>query len=340
MPSLLDCPFESGLNPAAETVQRASVDWAVKTGTIRTSDRKSLEGAQLGVLVSRAFQTAPADRLQIAADWTTLFCCIDDVIEGIRDRGGSGVASHLDALLRSFSWRTADPPVQFSSALVDLRRRLDAVASPAWLSRFSMSLRELFSAWKLEATNRGRNIRPSVATYLKRRSTTIGLDPQFLLAELAEGIWLTEPHEPVLERMKDCTRNCVAWANDLFTYEKEILSGEFHNLVLLLAEARSLSLADASSQVASLHNREMQSFLRLEEQLRRRSAPDRDPDTWRFVEILKSSIRGHLDWGHDNGRYGWIAPVSASTLTVGPDGLTVTDQMRWLLVSGRRKLTL
>jgi hypothetical protein len=93
----------------------------------------------------------------------------------------------------------------------------------------------------------------------------------------------------------------VGWANDLFTYEKEIIQGEVHNLVLVLMNERRLTIAEAVAQTIALHDDEVRRFLQEVEQLP--SFGLDHADVQRYVEMLRCWIRGHLDWAHETGRY-------------------------------------
>jgi hypothetical protein len=188
-----------------------------------------------------------------------------------------------------------------TAALADLSARMRTVASAEWMADFEEAIRELFVGYVWETINRENGLRPSLEAYLRMRRTTIGLQPQFLLGELAEGIELPRPvkADPLLDRLMVATCNCVGWANDLFTYEKESAVGEFHNAVLLMAGHCSMN--DALSRVARLHNQEVKIFLQVKKELP--SFGDADEHVCRFVRMLESWMRGHLDWAQETGRY-------------------------------------
>jgi hypothetical protein len=301
-PGTLFCPFRSGLNPAAELAQTASVAWALRHGLVESNAVAPFANAKLARLNARVFLGAPLDRLQLAADWTTFFCCIDDVMESDR-RSMFARSALLDALVGSFRTGKRQLDDRLADALTDLSTRMRAVATPDWMEAFTARLEELFVGYVWEAMHRDNALWPSVSAYLKMRATTIGLQPQFLLGELAEGIAIEAEHKahPLVQRMMLSTSNCVGWANDLFTWEKEREAGEFHNLVRLLADERRISIDEAVVRVVALHNDEVRNFLALEEQLP--SFGERDDDVHAFVAMLKSWMRGHLDWAQETGRY-------------------------------------
>src|SRR4051812_32944541 len=81
-PSLY-CPFPSRVNPFASLIDQRTVEWAWSVGLVDESRAMRLRGSRVGWLVSRAFPEAQVFALQLAADWTTLFCLLDDGTEKI-----------------------------------------------------------------------------------------------------------------------------------------------------------------------------------------------------------------------------------------------------------------
>jgi hypothetical protein len=259
----------------------------------------------VGWLVARGFPTAMRHGLQLAADWTVLFCILDDYIEKLPT--AAEVEAYLQHLLDLFradgtgdAGSSADP---FALGMMDLRRRFLMMASASHVMRFADRLEELFASNVTEARNRERAQIPDVAAYLQLREITIGLHVLFALAELLEGFSLsdrTRAH-PALQRLATRTCNIVGWANDLFTYEKEIIQGEMHNLVLVLMNERPLTIAEAVEETIALHDNEVRSFLQEVEQLP--SFGVANEGVQRYVTMLTCWIRGHLDWAHETGRY-------------------------------------
>ena len=300
---LLYCPFEPEVHPGASSVHENSIRWARSLGLLRTEQRaKTAEKARTGWLVARAFPTAIPQGLQWAADWLVLFCALDDYIE--MQRRATSVAADLQDLLDLFRGGIERPRNgPFASAMLDLRQRLLALAPPSHVARFVDQLQELFEGFATEAQNRERDRIPDVASYLRLREVTVGLKVMFALAELLDGFNLsndTRTH-PALRQLATRTSNIVGWANDLFTYEKEIRQGEIHNLVMVLMNERRLTISEAVEQAVMLHDNEVRSFLEDVERLP--SFDLTDADVRSYVKMLKCWIRGHLDWARETGRY-------------------------------------
>jgi 5-epi-alpha-selinene synthase len=307
----LFCPFQSGLNPHVDVAQRESVNWAVRLRLVPKAARQRLDAARIAWLSAYVFHDAEPEILQLAADWTTLFCLLDDHVES-KKLGPVRISAELSRLVAGFrrsSAATADP---LDSALLDLRVRMNELADPSWIERFATALEEIFGAFLWEEINRWKQIRPSYSAYRTMRPITVGLRPQYLLGELASGAELPGAlrTDAQLQRLESTVALSVGWANDIFTHAKELEAGEVHNLVFVLMEADSLPLAQAMRRAAAMHDEEVRSFLSVQSQL-----PDFGDDDDRarsYVAMLRNWIRGHLDWAYRTGRYG--APVSTSVL--------------------------
>jgi 5-epi-alpha-selinene synthase len=299
----LFCPFPSALHRDVDVVQAQSVAWARRFHLLGTSERKyrALDEAQVARLVARSFPAADRDGLQLAADWTTLFCLIDDKTE-VAGTSMVRLAALLSRLIDAFREGNAGDDA-FASALVDLRGRMLDAAGEAWLEQFGELLEKLFSAFLWENLNRSNHIRPSLSAYVTMRETTVGLHPQFALAEITDHVHLSTATlaHPTVRSLTTMACNVVGWTNDLFTYPKELAQGEVHNLVLLHMHEAGLTLDEALVRVVANHDAEMRAFIALAARLP--DVGDERPQLLRYVGVLRGWMRGHLDWARETGRY-------------------------------------
>jgi 5-epi-alpha-selinene synthase len=300
----LYCPFEPALNPNAEAAHDASVDWARRLGLVSSdAEVRYLDRSRIGWLVARAFPGAPLDELQLAADWTTLFCVLDDRTEadGLAPMRLAAFLARLLDVFKSGKLHHDDDPL--AHAFLDLRRRLDRCAPAGWVASFADRLEEIFVGFSWEAINRSKRIKPDLDAYRTIRETTVGLYPQFALTRLTDGICLPPEvlEHPIVERLHSAASRCVGWANDIFTHEKELEQGEVNNLVLALMDNEALPLEAAVARACEEHDAEVRRFLELERALPSFGAAD--GEVRRYLGILRSFIRGHLDWSRETGRY-------------------------------------
>lgn len=294
----LEVPFASAVHPEVAQIQAASVAWARACGLVGEGrDLQRLHAARIAWLPARAYPHGAPRALQIAADWTTLFCLLDDHIEKLA--GPDEVAAVLaDLEARLDPAATPGEPTRpgLARACVDLRGRIVAESADA-LPRFHARVRELFAAFVVEAAGRCAGVVPELAAYVPLREQTVGLHVEFVIGELVDGLALTEhtrahPDRVALARMAS---NLVGWANDIFTHAKEIEEGETNNLVFVLARAGGLDLAAALARAVELHDAELRAFIALTGAV---EAPLR-----RYAAMLAAWVRGHLDWGRETGRY-------------------------------------
>jgi hypothetical protein len=299
----LYCPFTPKIHPDASAIHESSVQWAKSLGMFPTEQHAAIAfKAKAGWLAARAFPTATTLGLQFVADWTLLFCLLDDHLE--KSDEANNVELYLEELLNLLRAETADSSADsFALGMIDLRQRLLALGPPTHLIRFTERVKELFSSIVEETRNRERAQIPDIASYVQLRATTVGLHVMFALSEILDGFSLSDRtrEHPALQSLATRTSNIVGWANDLFTYEKEIHEGEIHNLVMVLMNERGLTLEEAMAQTVTLHDNEVRSFLQELDQLA--SFGLADAGVQGYVRMLKCWIRGHFDWALETGRY-------------------------------------
>lgn len=300
----LYCPFASKIHADASQAHEASVQWAQSMGMLPTEQHvRGAQNAKVGSLVARGFPTASRDGLQLVADWTVWFCMLDDHIE--EELRYADVEVYLTRMLEVLYGDDMIAQDPFEAGLIDIRRRLiDLVPWRAnALVRFNEAVAALFAGFIQEARDHATGEVPPVATYLKLREVTVGLKVILTLTEAVEGIHLPDEvlDHPAIRRLATRTSNIVGWSNDLFTYDKEIIQGEIHNLVLAVMTERRMALADAVAFTVQLHDDEVCRFIQDVELLPSFGAAD--PEVRRYVEMLRCWIRGHLDWARETGRY-------------------------------------
>jgi 5-epi-alpha-selinene synthase len=299
----LYCPFDSGLNPYVEEVQSGSVDWAHRFGMIKEEHRAKLHQSKIAWLTARGFPEADRDALQLAADWTTLFCLLDDRIE-VREADPVGLSAYFLQLLTAFeSGHPGSERDPICEGLADLQKRMARRASPTIVKRFSQVFRELLGGFLWEEVNRWKLARPNRDAYGTMRQITVGLRPQFVLGEIAAGIELTpevRTHGDIAT-LESLTCHAIGWANDIFTCAKEFGQDHAHNIVLLVMDEETSPLASVARRIADGHDELIRTFESTEQGLPKRLAHDKDVQA--YVSMLRYWIRGHLDWAVETGRY-------------------------------------
>lgn len=217
------------------------------------------------------------------------------------------------ALARQFDWLAGvlgrRNPIRahdaFDLALADLRDRFEQAApSWGWLTRLSSSIREYFDGGLWEASNRRQGVVPSLGQFVPMRRFAGGMFIYVNFVELANRVELPLPvrgHRDVV-RLGQITANVACWHNDLFSLRKEMAYGDVHNLVIVLAQDRSIDIDAATGAAIDICNREVAMFEQIAGRLPS-FGPQIDPLVEQYTESLGALMRGNLDWSLATQRY-------------------------------------
>lgn len=314
----LYCPFPSAVNPHREAVHEHTLAWARRFGLVKDEAAIArLQDAKVSSLAARICPSSPRDPLTILTDWFTWVFLLDDECDeaGIGKRPERLAALHAHCLevlsgqesenLRTLSRPRLDrPDVALIHAFYDLRGRLEALMSRAWMDRFAVSIGEYFEATVWEAKNRELETWPDSATYVRMRPYAGAMYIVLDFIDLTEGdiLPLVVRKHPYYQRLMLITSNVVLWCNDLFSLPKERAHQDMHNLALILHHQEDIPLQTAVDRVARLIEREVKRFIALEARLPS-FGPTIDGVAQRFVAALRALMRGHLDWSRESGRY-------------------------------------
>lgn len=304
---VLTCPFPAAINAHAEWVQEATTAWALRHGLLRTpAEAQRFRRLQYGVLMARAYPTAPRDALALIADWNTWLFLLDDQFDEMelgRDPARlERYCAQALATLRGHATPAADDPASFH-ALHDIAQRLASQAPPALVERLTTCLQASFGASAWEAANRAAQRIPSEAEYLRHRPYSGAVYCYLTLIELATGQGLpdTVRSHPAIRRLTKMTNNIICWSNDVVSFTREHAAGNAHNLVAVVQHERGLAFDDAIDYVVALHNREVAQF-----DFACAQAPPclaADVAVQQYVRGLTWWIRANMDWSTATTRY-------------------------------------
>lgn len=324
----LYCPFPSAVSPHLEAVNEHTLAWVWRFGLVQEEHAfVRLRDSMFPNLVARAYPRAPSDRLAVISDWNTWLFLLDDECDeaGLGRKPDRLEALHarcLDVLSRfrpgslgrrrtprnvpsnQYRSRPGRPDVPLIYALDDLRGRMEALMSRAWMDRFAVSVSEYFDAAVWEAHNREQGIWPDSDTFGLIRPYTSAVYTFIDLIDLSEGdrLPLVVRKHPSYQQLALKTNNVICGCNDLFSLSKERAHFDMHNLVLVLQHEAGMSLQAAVDEVASFVEREVKCFVALEARLPSFGSTV-DSSVRRFVEVLRTWMRGNLDWSYESGRY-------------------------------------
>ena len=233
------CPFPQRTSPYVGLTRGHLDIWSRRTGLVhRASAIRRFEQADFGAFVGMVYPTASREHL---------------------DPGSPGQVREVVARMRSVVDGTVpvqppgeEPPAAVV-ALADLWGRTVPLAARHWRTRFARHLVTYLTtatAWETP----------------KRRHTGaihVCMDLIEIVAEAPESIH----NDPRFITALEASCNVVCWANDAYSYEKEQVLGEIHNLVHLVRHHRGLGKEQALGHVCARIADETERFLVAKDEL-------------------------------------------------------------------------
>jgi hypothetical protein len=297
--------FPAAVNPHGADAERHSLSWArdFTVAPATSAEFERLKSAKSAWFAAFAMPRANEADLQLAADWAMWLFVHDDIVESSTTAKAQHalMARHarLAAILAGDAVSGTDAPTV--RAFADIVARLRVRAPHLWFARFAQAVLDQFRSHEWESSNYvGRRI-PSLARYLEMRPRVYW--PCVILAMIANDVksdaaFLGDARIRALTRM---ALNEISWENDILGINHELEEHNPHNLVLVLAHERRLSLHAALQRAADMTKAERQAF-----SAGLRECPDFDDeahDLTVYIETLKEWIHGHLDWYRETARY-------------------------------------
>ncbi|WNI34306.1 terpene synthase family protein [Streptomyces sp. ITFR-6] len=304
------CPFPQRMNPHVAHVREHLDSWTRNTGLVhRDSARDRFEQADFGAFVGMVYPTADSENLDLVADWFVWLFLVDDQLDdGHLGRSPDRVRSVVE-VMRSVVEGGARPAAEGLPAavvaLVDLWERTVPAAAPRWRRRFTYHLMTyLTTATTWEAGNRAAGVVPAEATYIEKRRHTGAIHVCMDLIEIVAGIEAPESihNDPRFITALEASCNVVCWANDVYSYEKEQVLGEIHNLVHLVRHHRGYGKQESLDHVCAEIATETERFLTAEAELLA-AYPQLDWMLEPYLDGMRSWMRGNLDWSRQTPRY-------------------------------------
>ncbi|MFI6386171.1 hypothetical protein [Nonomuraea sp. NPDC050540] len=304
---ILQCPFESEVNPYVVEASEDSFAWLLESGMLNEPDMlERYKSARFGWLTARAYPLVDRDMLKLLMDWCIWLFAFDDGFcesENL-SRHTALIARALPEMFRVLHDIESDEPVTnvFAKSLQGLKERIAEHAERDQLDRWSTATKEYIFAQVWEAANRESNVVPSPEDYVFMRRRTGAMYPVYALIDIAGGRRLTpdEWHHPDIRALTEHANDLVVWDNDLFSYAKEKKHDKArHNLVNVLITHRGYSLQEALDEVATMHDRAVAEMVRLRGSV----------DTWgtravrAYVQGLEHWVRGHIEYSLGSARY-------------------------------------
>ncbi len=183
----------------------------------------------------------------------------------------------------------------------ELRQRFVRLANDGWMARFRTSLRDHL----IGVVHQGERQRPlGLEEYMDMRVLDSGMKPAIELNEFANDLYLSPRmlEDPDIQRMD---RNCALFAsltNDLFSYEKEVMTyGSNFNLLAVLMENEGYDFLRAVDAAVGLINGCSTEFLAASEAVQERYGDDLVIHS--YIQGLREQFTATWHWQISTPRY-------------------------------------
>ena len=307
---VIHSPFTARVHPRREQLNLDTDRWIRQQNLFaQRADADELTGRFLShryaEVHARMWPDAEYDGLWLANRLLTHMWCLDNFLDEIWGADQEDHVSQVTWLIgeifagRATSSQVADEPM--AAVLRDLWAEARAVAPNHWLARAARIFLVYLAATGAERERRW-SARPvsSTAEYLACRNDNGGMFYAGALIELAGGAWLDESlhSRPEISDLTLRLNHAMAWANDLFAYQREAGHGNGCNLMVTLTTHDGLTESQAAARIVELVNAELATLSFLTE------AAETLPDpAARYAEGVRTTASGLLSWMAITARY-------------------------------------
>lgn len=302
-------PVPSALSPYTEAVQNEINQWMQDHQYLKTERAlKRFKAGKFAWTTGRAHPEAGFNEILIVATYMSWLFMVDDWCdEESLGKDPEGLAALHNQLLDHMRHPRPATPEDSSVivGLIDIWEQMRAAAGSEWVDRFIRTFEEYAEGCVWEARNRANGIVPALDDYLNWRRQTSALYIFFDLIELADHVEMPVEvlNHPAIRELKTIANDGVAWFNDIVSLEKEIRTGDVHNLVIVLQHRDGLDLQTAVNRAGELFNARMQAYFTQEKAIPSFDEKS-DKEIKRYIAGLRAWVRGNIDWSYETGRYG------------------------------------
>lgn len=305
----LYCPFPAAISQYVEVVGQHNLEW-VRSFNLVTGESgyQLLHAAYYHGLAARAYANSSLEALELYCDYMVWIFIVDDQFEeaGITKQPEQLEPEHMRLvdILKGTLLADVNRPAEMALQNILYRVHQFLHTTSDLMLRFIKNWEDYFQGVRWEVLNHSQGITPNLATYMKMRPMISGLYPFFDLILIGNRIPLPLEvlEHPIVKRLNLAANNVVAWANDIFSLEKEIRKEQTHNLVLVLQHEYQIPLQDALDRAAEHHDAEVQTFIELSSQLPSFES-EIDANLQHYLSGLRSWMRGNMDWYQESLRY-------------------------------------
>jgi len=296
-------------NASSDAAHQATRALALTLELITLDQVQRFDASRFALLSGFAYPNATLERFKVCNDWLAWFFFFDDQADEKAEVGQRPLTlrNYMEAclaVLRTGAMRSN--PTGLELFTLNVRKRMLPIASDAWLVRFADDVEDyLLKGTLTAAENWTHGSVPEVEPYrVQRRYDSSMYACEDLIEITEEGLELPAEilSDARFQTLRHLCTEVVAFTNDVFSYEKEVLKHRNpNNLLHVLMTHRSLSLQEATTQAIEIINTDVETFVAQERGLRAKLALDERLHA--YVQGMKAWMRGNLLWSLQTGRY-------------------------------------
>jgi 5-epi-alpha-selinene synthase len=301
-------PFRWQMNQNVMAASSHASAWAARFCLFPDEQmRVRFTAMEVPQLSAMAYPTCSSAALEIATDWCVWLFAWDDKCDRTPlGRSPEELTQAHSAFLRILRGSPPEPGASpLAPALADLRDRMLAMNDSPWFARFAARVQDYFSGCVWEAQNRVEQSIPTLESYVSMRPASGAVYTAFELFALGGDAELSGPvrdDEEQLVTLELLANNIICYANDILSLHRELKSGDFHNLVIVLMHHECLPLNDALSSAVQIHDAEVRRYQEIEQRLHSHETRVSSA-TSRHCSRLRAWIAANQRWSLSTRRY-------------------------------------
>ena len=312
----LYCPFPSKINPLVHLADQHTAEWVQQFRLVPSEEVLDFYQQQkFAWMVARMFPNADEDALCTFCDLNTFLFFLDDQFDHPDAQSGFNgkdkfrhFVKRLVNILQHNEKTTLEKDGPVFAALGDLWRRLKRMSDASWQQQFINGIIAIFEAAVWQFENERRQILPGLTDYMNNRQYLGAANVATDTIPVAERIELpgyVYDHR-IVHRLTELCRNTVCWANDLFSFSKEMEHLDQYNLVAILKREHNLSLDDAITATVQIHDEQVREFISLSGEAAIFEEAENEALS-HYVNALGAIMKGNIDWSvKETSRYSFI----------------------------------
>lgn len=305
-------PFDAQFKNLGATVGPANIAWAQRFGLVQPGSRRleTLSLSRFDQLACLVYSAGDASHLEFGTNLMTALWVFDDLI----DRANSSISNDPSTIVHVVEYLSAalelgrQPfPLRFdvpsrrtlsavADAMIDIVERLVVIGGRDATLPFVQFMRSYLAGCIVEAEWLARPVQ-SLEEYRDIRAHSSAVCPCVEFGFAARGNRLTAEirNDASFQRMVVATSLCVAYVNDIFSYEKDRLHKVTSNIVILFEDLYGLDTATAVDRsVEHIERTVIGDFIAAKLELER--SPHFDEATGTYIRQMESWMRGNFDW--------------------------------------------